>query len=102
MMAFAPKFTFGTALNAAHVQVQPGSSLRSLQFSGSLRARYKPSGSSGASQDPSHGMSVVASQVIDVVRFEAFRTAPLLRQYSLERSAGGSGGGSVARRHACP
>ncbi|GAO01279.1 hypothetical protein PSR1_00132 [Anaeromyxobacter sp. PSR-1] len=37
--AFAPKFWSGTAPNAAHVQVQPGSAFRSLQFSGSLRAR---------------------------------------------------------------
>ncbi len=82
MIAFPPKFWFGGAPNAAHVHVQPGSWFRSLQVKGSLRARYRPDGKSGASHDPSHGMSVFASHVIDVVRFEveAFRTAPLLRQ----------------------
>jgi hypothetical protein len=80
IIALAPKSRFGTAPNAAHVHVQPGSAFRSLQFRGSLRARYIPDGSSGASHEPCHGMSVFASHVIEVVRLEAFRMAPLLRQ----------------------
>jgi len=80
--AFAPKSRFGAAWNAAHVQFHPGTAFRSLQLSGSLLERNTPDGMSGASQVPSHGMSVAASQVIVVVRFAfaALRVAPLLRQ----------------------